>query len=282
MKTLAKQLKQLTILFENIVMKAKTETKLIADCHGGTEVHLVTALGFYGMFGSLESLLNLERKHEMVTATSVEMFPGVLQIEQKYIRKWREDIKAEMNIRQSEACRRPSGARYLVGSTLAPMCRSRYPVHFVAVDVKSTRTIVDQAFSLPKCVRLARMSEKSYELLCNMFAAVPERTKEELEPILGKKFMEYASGNFNEFERQKQKGSTATDYNAVDENEEIHRVMMEVEPLLDALGKRNWRSTMLTHDEFPCHCLLQTWWYPGRSNLVLIWESGELQVHHSR
>ena len=26
----------------------------------------------------------------------------------------------------------------LVGSTLAPMCKSRYLVHFVAVDVKST------------------------------------------------------------------------------------------------------------------------------------------------
>ena len=33
---------------------------------------------------------------------------------------------------------------------------------------------------------------------------------------------------------------------------------------------------MLTHDEFHCHCLLQTWWYPGRSKLVLIWDSGEL------
>ena len=33
---------------------------------------------------------------------------------------------------------------------------------------------------------------------------------------------------------------------------------------------------MLTHDEFLCHCLLQTWWYPERSNLVLIWDSGEL------
>ena len=42
-------------------MKAKTETELIADCHGGTEVNLVTALGFYSMFGSLESLLNLEQ-----------------------------------------------------------------------------------------------------------------------------------------------------------------------------------------------------------------------------
>ena len=51
---------------------------------------------------------------------------------------------------------------------------------------------------------------------------------------------------------------------------------MEVEPLLEASGKRNWRSIMLTNDEFPCHCLLQTWWYPKRSNLVLIWDSGEL------
>ena len=59
-KTLAKRHKQLTILFENIVMKSKTETELIADCHGGTEVNLVTALGIYSIFGSLESLLNLE------------------------------------------------------------------------------------------------------------------------------------------------------------------------------------------------------------------------------
>ena len=174
----------------------------------------VSALGFYSMFGSLESLRNLEQKHEMVTTISVDVFPGVLQTEEKYIGKWREAIE---------------GARYLVGSTLAPMCKNIYPVHFVAVDVKSTRTIVDQAFSVPKCPRLARTSEKSYELLCKMFSAVPERTKEELESILGKKFIGYASGNFSDFERQKQKGSTVTDYNAVDENDEVHRVMMEVE-----------------------------------------------------
>ena len=124
-------------------------------------------------------------------------------------------------------------------------------MHFVAVDVKSTRTIVDQAFSVPKCVRLARMSEKCYELLCKIFSAVPERTKEELETILGWKFMGYASGNFSDFERQKQKGSTVTSYNAVDENDEVHRVRMEVEPLLETSEKRNWRSIMSTHDEFP-------------------------------
>ena len=276
MKTLERQNKQLTILSGNVVMKARTETELIADCHGGTEVNLVTALGFYSMFGSLESLLNLEQRHEMVTAIGVEVFPGVLQTEQKHIGKWREAIEAEMNIRHSETYCRPSGARYLVGSTLAPICKSRYPVHFVAVFVKSTRTIVDQAFSVPKCVRLTRVSEKSYELLFKMFSAVPERTKEELESILGRKFMGYVSGNFSDFERQKQRGSTVTDDNTVDEIDEVHRVMMEVEPLLEALGKRNWRSIILTHDEFPCHCLLQTWWYPERSNLVLIWDSGEL------
>ena len=51
-----------------------------------------------------------------------------------------------MNIRHSETYRRPMGARYLVGSTLAPRCKSRYRVHFVAADVKSTRTILGQVF----------------------------------------------------------------------------------------------------------------------------------------
>ena len=103
-------------------MKAKTETELIADCHGGTEVNLVTTLGFYSVFGSFESLLNLEQKHEMVMTISVEVFPRVLETEQKYIGKWREAIEAEMNIRHSETYRRPTGARYSVGSTLASIC----------------------------------------------------------------------------------------------------------------------------------------------------------------
>ena len=46
---------------------------------------------------------------------------------------------------------------------------------------------MDQAFSVPKCVRLASMSEKTYELVCKMLSAVPKKTNEELESILGKK-----------------------------------------------------------------------------------------------
>ena len=57
----------------------------------------------------------------MITAISVEVFPGVLQTEQKHIGKWREAIEVETNIRQSETYRRTSVARYLVGSIIAPM-----------------------------------------------------------------------------------------------------------------------------------------------------------------
>ena len=77
MKTFGKQHKQLMIMFGNVVVKPKTETEIVMGCHGGTEVNLVTILRFYNMFGSLESLLNLEQKYEMVTAISVEVFPGV-------------------------------------------------------------------------------------------------------------------------------------------------------------------------------------------------------------
>ena len=68
--------------------------------------------------------------------------------------------------------------------------------------------------------------------------------------------MWYASENSSDFERHKQKGSTTTHYNAVDNSDKIHRVMMEKETLLEAPGKRNWRSVILTFDEFSCHCLL--------------------------
>ena len=138
-KTFEKQHKQLTILFGKFVMKAKIETELIADCHGGTKMNLATALGFHSMFGFLESLLNLEKKHEMVTAISVEVVPGVLQTEvETEVLQTRKVEGSNRGGDEHPTYRRPSGAQYSVVSTLAPMCKSRYPVHFVAVDVKST------------------------------------------------------------------------------------------------------------------------------------------------
>ena len=37
---------------------------------------VVTALGFYSMTSSVETLERLETAHELVTAMSVEVFPG--------------------------------------------------------------------------------------------------------------------------------------------------------------------------------------------------------------
>ena len=51
-KTLAKQHKQVDSSVREYNNERKNRKELIADCHGGTEVNLVTALGFYSMFGS--------------------------------------------------------------------------------------------------------------------------------------------------------------------------------------------------------------------------------------
>ena len=75
------------------MIKTKMDTELVADCHGETEVNLVTEIAFYCVFGSQESILGLEQKLEMVTAISVEAFLGVLQTEHKYIGRWREESK---------------------------------------------------------------------------------------------------------------------------------------------------------------------------------------------
>ena len=37
---------------------------------------------------------------------------------------------------------------------------------FLAVDLKSTRTLVDQPHIVSKCIKLSRMSEQSSQLLC--------------------------------------------------------------------------------------------------------------------
>ena len=53
--------------------------------------------------------------------------------------------------------------------------------------------------------------------------------------------------------RQKQRRSSATDYNAVDESDGTQRIVMEVEALLEASEQLNWIRIKLTHDEFSCH-----------------------------
>ena len=73
-------------------MSDKSEIKLIAKCHGVTEKNLMTALRFYSMVSSIESLERLEHSHELVTSLSVQVFPGALQTEQK-VGGWREALE---------------------------------------------------------------------------------------------------------------------------------------------------------------------------------------------
>ena len=71
------------------------------DCHGVTEVNLMTAWIFYSMISSIESLERLEHAHEVVTSLSVEVLPRALQTEQK-IGGWRQALENEMNLKDSE------------------------------------------------------------------------------------------------------------------------------------------------------------------------------------
>ena len=121
-------------------MSDKSEMELIADCHGVTEVKLITALGYYSMTSSIESLERLERVHGLVTSVSVEEFPGALQTEPK-IGGWREALKNGMNLRDSEAFHRPTGSKYLVGSSSAPYYNSKYPTHMVVMDARTQQVL---------------------------------------------------------------------------------------------------------------------------------------------
>ena len=243
-------------------MSDKSGMELIADCHGVTETNLITALGFCSMTSSIESLERLERAHGLVTSLSVEIFPGALQTEQK-IGGWREALENEMNLKDSEAYHRPTGSKYLVVSSSAPYCNSRYPTHMVVMEARTQQVLVDQLFSVPKCVRLARMSERSYDLLAKIIRAVPKRSEGELQDVVGEEFMRLNEGNVSEFQKQKASGALPTEVPTIKEKDEVHKIMMEVEPLLGASGYRTRRDIPMTQGEYPCHCLAQSYGTPN-------------------
>ena len=112
----------------------------------------------------------------------------------------------------------------------------------VLVDARTQHRLIDQLFSVPKCVRLSRMSERSHELLRKMLRAVPERSRDELEEIVGDTFVKWGEGNISEFQKKKAKGIMSSDFPMMDEKDETHQTMMEIEPLLVASGYRTWRN----------------------------------------
>ena len=255
--TLSEQHRQLAQLYGRLSMSDMSGMELVADCHGVTKVNLTTALAFCGLTSSIESLERLERAHELVTSLSVEVIPGALQTEQT-IGGWREALENEMNLKDSEAYHRPTGSKYLVDSSSAPYCNSRYPTHMVVMDAKTQQVLIDQLFSVPKCVRLARMSERSSDLLAKIFRAVPKRSEGELQDVVGEEFMRLNEGNVSEFQNQKASGELPTEFPIIEEKDDLHRIMTEVEPLLGASGYRTRRNILRTHREYPCQCLAQT------------------------
>ena len=171
--------------FENITESEKSEVQIVAECYANTTVNISTALGFFSLMCSLQSLGRLESEHHLVTALSVESWPGVLQVTQKHISSWKVGLEAEMGFTISEAYGLPLNAKSLVGSVMANLCGSHYPLHMAMVEVSSQRVLIDKVFSVPKCVRLARMSHHSHKLLRKIWGTVPREQRDDLSEIWG-------------------------------------------------------------------------------------------------
>ena len=66
-----------------------------------------------------------------------------------------------MDLKDSEIYHRHTVSKYIVCSSSAPYCNFKYPTHMVVLDARTQQVLVDQLFSVPSFVRLARMSERS-------------------------------------------------------------------------------------------------------------------------
>ena len=74
------QREDLVAWFGDVTEREKSEVQIVAECYTKTIVIIATALRFFSRMYSLESLEMLESEHHLVTALSVEPWPGVLQI----------------------------------------------------------------------------------------------------------------------------------------------------------------------------------------------------------
>ena len=141
---------------------------------------------------------------------------------------------------------------------VANLCGSHYPLHMAMVEVSSQRILVDKAFSVPKCVRLARMSHHSHKLLRKILGTVPREQRDDLSEIWGDELLSLEGENTSDFEKQNTIRKPMNSVPAQEGNDATHEKIMELEPLLEASGERNLRSIDITHGECPCHCLALT------------------------
>ena len=180
----------------------------------------------------------------------MESWPGVLQVTQKHVRSWKVGLRAEKGSPMSETYCLPLN----VGSVVANLCGSHYPLHLAMMEVPSQRVLIDKAFSVPKCVRLARMSHHSHRLLRKIVGTVPKEKRDDLSEIWrgGGELLGLESGNTSDHERQNVIGKPMGGAPNVEEYDAIHEKMMELEPILEASGERNLLSIDITLAECPC------------------------------
>ena len=131
----------------------------------------------------------------------------------------------------SEAYSLPLNANSLVGSVMANIRGSHYSLHMAMVEVSSQKLLIDKAFSVPKCVRLARMSHHSHRLLRKIPGTISREQRNDLSKIWGEEFLGLESENTSDFERQKMIGKPMNSAPNLEENDAMHEKMMELEPL---------------------------------------------------
>ena len=235
--------------FGDITEREKSEVHIMAESCTNSAVNIATALGFFSRMCSLQSFEFLQSEHHLVTALSVESWPGALQTTQKYIRGWKIGLEAEMGFPVSKAYGLPENAKSLVVSVMANVCGSHYPLHMAMVEVSSQRILVDKAFPVPKCVRLVRMSQHSHRLLRKILGTVPKAQRDDLGEIWVDELLSLGDENRSDLERQNAIGKPMGNVPMPEEDDVVHEKMMELEPLLEASGERNLRSIETTHGE---------------------------------
>ena len=105
---------------------------------------------------------------------------------------------------------------------MANLCGSDYPLHMAMVEVSSQRMLVDKAFSVPKCVRLARMSHHSHKLLKKILGTVPREQRDDLSEIWREELLSLEGENASDFERQNAIGKPMNSVPAQEENDTTH------------------------------------------------------------
>ena len=88
------------------------------------------------------------------------------------------------------------------------------------MEASSQRVLIDKAFSIPKCVRLARMSHHSHRL--KILGAVPEDQRENLREIWGEELLSLENENTSDFERQNTIGKAINSAPAMEGNDVAH------------------------------------------------------------